>query len=105
MLAMSTELSKTLDLNVYIQKNKLMPILPKSLFDGTSPLIESLKIVDDAKNDDSKLHKLLKNIESEYKLFYLKEEDNDKKSHSKEILDGLIDTVCKVMIREANYED
>ncbi len=102
---MSKQLSNTLDLSIYIQKDNLMPILPKSLFDGTSPLVESLKIIDAAKNDNNKLEELIESIHTDYTLFYSQLNEEEQESHRKEILNGLIDTICKVMIREVHYED
>ena len=98
-------LSETLDISVYVKKENLMPILPKSLLIGTSPLVESLKIVDTIKNDDKKFRELLKDIYAKQNIFYKDTEEDIDKALKDKITHGLTDTICRVMIREDENED
>ncbi len=102
---MANELSNTLDVAVFVKKDGLLPTLPKSLFDSTSPFVESVKIIDSIKNDDEKFEKILSQVEKKDELFYStvnKEKISEYRTGFKE---GLVDTICKVMIKEAGYEN
>jgi hypothetical protein len=94
------KLSRTMATNVYIEKDDLMPVLPKSILDNASPLVETIKIIDNIKNDDNKLKEFIGATASGYDLFYPKLDEGTKKSFLRRIANGLVDTVCKVMIRE-----
>lgn len=94
------KLSLTMDAKVYIEKDNLMPVLPKSILDNASPLVETMKIIDNIKSDDNKLKEFMNDTALGYDLFYGKLDDSKKKSFLRKIASGLVDTVCKVMIRE-----
>ena len=99
------ELSNTMDIVVFIQKDGLLPMLPKSLFDSTSPFVESVKIIDSIKNDEDKLEDTLEKVGKGSELFYETIDKEKKEEYKAEFKEGLIDTLCKVMIKEAGYEN
>jgi hypothetical protein len=102
---MAKELSDTLDITVFIKKNGLLPTLPKSLFDSTSPFVESVKIIDSIKNDDDKFEKIIKKAGKEKELFYATLKKDKISEYQAGFKEGLLDTICKVMIKEAGYEN
>ncbi len=102
---MSNKLSKTLDATVYIEKSSLMTMPQNSLLEGASPLVESIKIIELLKNDNEKINKFIDAAVSEHELFYSNLDDDKKTDYIKKIIRGLSETVCMVMIKEANYEN
>lgn len=99
------ELCETLDLTVYIEKKNLLPMLPKTLFDSTSPFVESVKIIDALKSDDEKFEQLVEMVQKKHELFYLTISDEHKKKYGGDFKKGLLDTICKVMIKEESHEN
>lgn len=99
------ELSNTLDLTIHIQKQKLLSVLPKTLFDTTSPFVESVKIIDAIKKDDDKFDKAIEIVQKKNELFYSTMTQEQKDKYRSDIKQGLLDAICKVMIKEASYEN
>ena len=102
---MKEELSKTTDVAVHIEKNNLLPMLPKTLFDTTSPFVESVKIIDAMKNDDEKFEQLVELVRKKHELFYSTIPEEMKREYGSDFKGGLLDAICKVMIKEASYEN
>ena len=102
---MESELSGTLDVSVFIQKKNLQPMLPKTLFDSTSPFVESVKIIDMLKNDDEKFEQLVEVMQKKHELFYSTVPEEKKKKYGADFKKGLLDALCKVMVKEAGYEN
>jgi DNA repair exonuclease SbcCD nuclease subunit len=102
---MESDLSGTLDLAVFIQKENLQSIIPKTLFDSTSPLVESVKIIDLLKNDGEKFEQLVEVLQKKHELFYSTIPEEKKKKYGADFKKGLLDAVCKVMVKEAGYEN
>ncbi len=99
------ELSNTLDIILYIEKKNLLPMLPKTLFDTTSPFVESVKIIDALKNDDEKYQKTVESVQKKHELFYSTISEEHKEKYQNDLKTGLLDIICKVMIKEAGYEN
>ncbi len=102
---MKQELSKTTDVAVHIEKKNLLPMLPKTLFDNTSPFVESVKIIDAIKNDDEKFAQLVDLVQKKRELFYATVPEEMKRQYGSDFKSGLLDAICKVMIKEASYEN
>ena len=80
-------------------------MLPKNLLNTTSPLVESIKIIDSIKNDRDKFDALIENVCKKDDLFYSMIAEDMKKKYNKALKKELLDTVCKVMIKEKTYEN
>jgi hypothetical protein len=90
---------------IFIEKSNLLATLPKSLFDSTSPFVECVKIIDTIKNDDERLEKAIKTTVKEHELFYSTLQEEQVDNYQNGFKNGLLDTICKVMIKEAGYEN
>ena len=102
---MRHNISETLGLSVLLEKENLLPMLPKSLFENTSPFVESVKIIDMLKGDSEKFTKLLEAVQKKNDLFYATVPEELKIKYQSDFQNGLLDAICKVMIKEAGYEN
>ena len=87
---MADELSGTLDIAVFMQKQNLQPIIPKTLLDATSPFVESVKIIDLLKSDDEKFEQLVEVMQKKHELFYSTIPEEKRKKYGADFKKGLL---------------